>query len=49
METTDYTKEEIETIILFLHNDWIWYKKEQPNPTIASYLKKRIKYFQEEI
>jgi len=48
-ETTDYTQEQIQTILLFLENDWIWYEKEQLNPIIASYLKHRIEEFKEEI
>ena len=58
-ETTDYTKEQIQTIILFLQNDFVWYDKEIHRFTkevdeansiiISSYLKERIKDCQEEI
>ena len=48
LETTDYTQEQIETILLFLENDFAWYEKEQLNPIISSYLKNRIALFKEE-
>ena len=55
-ETTDYTKEQIQTILLFLHNDFVWYDNrydeevdEANSIIISSYLKERIKDFQEEI
>ena len=55
-ETTIYTKEQIQTILLFLNNDLDWYNNryneeldEEQSILIATYLKERIKDCQEEI
>ena len=49
-ERSDYTSEQIQNILLFLDNDLQWYEAENHlNPLIASYLKKRIEEFKEEV
>ena len=53
-ETSDYTQEQIQGILLFLENDLVWYSEYPRNPNshrqiIFRYLKDRIKDFQEEL
>ena len=59
METTDYTEEQLKTIILLLENDYQWYEKkaieigsmpqQKKEALIAFYLRGRIRDLKEEI